>query len=677
MRADLFALTPDALEVLSNRGLVKRAQKEWESGSFSWQIHEDEAGSITVQWSDGVECLLPAQKTLSQSTCSCASTTLCRHLLRSVLAYQHHHVAPPPPESSQGESAPPPAPAPTPWDPGTISDTHLSQVLSKSTLLRSQQLSQSPHLLELVRSRKPTCTIHTLACRVRFLVPGDPRYTYCDCAEPDPCSHVPLAIQAFRLLDPAQKSGLIHWGDWTLRIPEGVLAATEQELQSLWQIGLAAITDLHLERLKRQEIACRSADLIWPADILSDIRHEIERYRQHDARFSPIALVEQIGEWCIRRDAICYANQPVPQLFIRGLPSDRPTDVGSARLIGLGCGVVQHRQGVELSAYLQDMDSGVVVAVCREFADPPPPDKPRHFGQLAQTPAFKGISLATLASGQVMVKGGKRTSNGQFLPGRSAAHAHPQSFQWEHLQSSILAEDFAEVVARLATQPPRCLGPRRLTYQLGVCQVKGISEVAFWEAEQAVYANLLDTQNQTALLRHPYTSRSAAGTEALLTALRTRGEQLCFVAGQFSYRSDGLQLSPIALIFEEGGQRTMLQPWIEQGEVKAFSSAIADMAWRDPRRDFPGAVIEALGELLVLGLTRLGSREVEVWRQLCQQGSALGFVRYLAPMTYLADLLEQKSKTLTWDPQPALPVILQIVVLSRLAQESLIGNQSR
>ncbi len=32
MRADLLALTPDALATLANRGLVKRAQKELEKG---------------------------------------------------------------------------------------------------------------------------------------------------------------------------------------------------------------------------------------------------------------------------------------------------------------------------------------------------------------------------------------------------------------------------------------------------------------------------------------------------------------------------------------------------------------------------------------------------------------------------------------------------------------------
>ena len=52
-RADLLALTLDDLIVLSNRGLVKRAQRELASGQFTDEWTETEAGTIHIQWSDG------------------------------------------------------------------------------------------------------------------------------------------------------------------------------------------------------------------------------------------------------------------------------------------------------------------------------------------------------------------------------------------------------------------------------------------------------------------------------------------------------------------------------------------------------------------------------------------------------------------------------------------------
>jgi hypothetical protein len=88
MRQDLLALTIDDLITLSNRGLVKRAQQELQPPDLTGEIVEDNLGNLTVDWSDEICCKLPVQTTLFQSQCSCPATSLCRHLLRSVLFYQ-------------------------------------------------------------------------------------------------------------------------------------------------------------------------------------------------------------------------------------------------------------------------------------------------------------------------------------------------------------------------------------------------------------------------------------------------------------------------------------------------------------------------------------------------------------------------------------------------------------
>src|SRR5215470_8148135 len=91
MRADLLALTSDDLASFSNRGLTRRAEQEVSAGTLSCTITEDPHGTVTVRWSDNVECQLPADARLTDSVCSCPSTTLCRHTLRSIFAYQREH----------------------------------------------------------------------------------------------------------------------------------------------------------------------------------------------------------------------------------------------------------------------------------------------------------------------------------------------------------------------------------------------------------------------------------------------------------------------------------------------------------------------------------------------------------------------------------------------------------
>src|SRR5690606_25526357 len=86
-RPDLLALTLEDLESFSNRGLVKRAVKEFESAESPPTISETDAGDVSVSWPDGIRCEIGAKATLAQARCTCDATALCRHVLRSVLAY--------------------------------------------------------------------------------------------------------------------------------------------------------------------------------------------------------------------------------------------------------------------------------------------------------------------------------------------------------------------------------------------------------------------------------------------------------------------------------------------------------------------------------------------------------------------------------------------------------------
>src|SRR5437868_1806578 len=90
-RTDLLALTPDDVTALTNRGTANRARRDVYENLFTFQLAETDAGEVTFVWSDGPRCTFPAGKTAREGACSCPATALCRHLMRSVFAYQAHH----------------------------------------------------------------------------------------------------------------------------------------------------------------------------------------------------------------------------------------------------------------------------------------------------------------------------------------------------------------------------------------------------------------------------------------------------------------------------------------------------------------------------------------------------------------------------------------------------------
>ena len=651
MRADLIALTVDDLAAFSNRGLARRAEQEVAAGTLTCEIDEDAAGTVTVRWSDAVECRLPAGARLSDSRCSCPATTLCRHILRSIFAYQRKFASasvaqPTPVAASSGTS--PAAAATAPWNPATITDAQLAPHYPPAELARWQRELAAGHVIQVWTGVKPRALIHTLGCTVNFLVPHDPRYAVCDCAADAPCGHVVLAVAAFRLLAPDATTGLISTATVVPPPPVTLLDEIEQDLLALAQTGLARAAPLQVDRWRRLADRVHREELVWPAEVLHEIADLHAAYLAHDARFDPRDFAELLAELAQRLDAIRAERTPVPHLFVRGTPKDRETEFGSARLIGIGCSMRTTRAATEISAHMQDSDSGAITAFTRRFpvktdaSGAPPP--PRSFAELARGIALKGVSFAAIGRGQLLVKGGRRTPSGRFVPGRAAASVAPQAYAWETLRSPLRVSGFAEAREQLRDAVPAALGPRQVGSRLTVCPVTLAEEVDFDVTRQETVARLTDPAGDTAWLLHPYTSRGAAGSENLLQALRASPGGIRFVCAHAQLEGATLVLRPLSVVFEVDGRRFCVQPWVDES-VSAGAGAIAERGESSrasssvhPVHDYLEELLDALAERWLTGSTHADP----AWNRLATLGTALGLARLadFADLDQPARLLE-------------------------------------
>ena len=205
-RTDLLALSPDDLAAITNRGAVKRAERELEAGTPAFEIADTPGGELVVKWSDGITCRFPPGKPLHDAVCSSGVAGISRHVVRSVLAYQKHCAA----EDARvattaiGPAAPATA-ASTAWDPGTISDDELIARFRGAAVTKARQRFRQGILVELARGAKPLARFLDEPCTLRFMVPGDLRYVTADCAESLLATYVPLAVWAFRLAGRAHR----------------------------------------------------------------------------------------------------------------------------------------------------------------------------------------------------------------------------------------------------------------------------------------------------------------------------------------------------------------------------------------------------------------------------------------------------------------------------------------
>ena len=117
----------------------------------------------------------------------------------------------------------------------------------------------------------------------------------------------------------------------------------------------------------------------------------------------------------------------------------------------------------------------------------------------------------------------------------------------------------------------------------------------------------------------------------------------------------------------------MLQPWIDRwdGKRAAATPPLGSGPAREshPILGYPSQVMDALGELLLIGLQRTDQQTARSWQELCRQGATVGFVRFLAPLEQLANELAQKANTLRWDWRGAARAAIVAAVLAKLAQE--------
>ncbi len=805
-RVDLLSLSLHDLELLTNRGTVKRASRELTEREVTFEIDETENLDVNCKWSDEQTCRFSGTGTVKDAVCTCSAVTICRHIIRSILAYQQQaqgatqsldapstsekvrqadtsggeqdsnedspargtepgssgsalsatdptslettdtggkreaQVASPiscqdtkpsgisddvasaehsilteagsgehPPGSSEqrqssleqplgsfdqtsgspDESAEPrhamqAAIGTYPWNPGTISDATLQLHFKKILLTKAKKLLNDGQIVEAVISGKPFVRFHTLSHTVRFLVPDDIRYAHCDCADNFPhCVHAPLAVLAFRQLKEGKKADLYETAAVAVPVPGDIFEDTEEALSKLIEEGIATENKLASAALKRAASRLSEGNQLWLSETMNDLLLELERYHEHDARFSSITVSELMGDLLARLDAIVADTNVLPRRFICGLSSDKASSVSSSRMIGLGCGARILRKSSELTAYFQDLSSGNLVSVRKEFITED--GEPKPFWKLASKPVLRNNTLHQLGSGQLLTKGGKLSPSRQYHHARATYTLNHQMYRWESLRAPLLVETFDELRAMIGIRPPRFLSPRHAGLSFYVCKVKEATNIEFNYVDQCIEADLVDEVGGTAHLLFPFYSVCADGAESLLQGLRSRPTQVRFVSGYVRGRGTALIIEPVGVVFEEGERRFMIQPWVDEAtptttavnEKESLPRASTDTRLEqlrpDPVYDYAERVMEELGNLVTAGLRRSNSDTASAWRRLKTEGTSIGSSLLVSPVAHISEQLEAKLSTASWDSKSTLRFIKILTVLCQVARHESTG----
>ena len=322
------------LEGLSNRGTVKRAYKdlEQEQPEVVW---DEETGEAQAAFGDTV-CHIRAP--LGESTCSCPSRSVCRHIVAAILYLRQGLIAEeyPPSQASAGETSEAAAPAgETSAAAAPVAEAPAAEVPAAG--LVPSELRQA--LLAVPLSRiKNACgdkagrefagrieagerPVIEAGSTVTVTFPWDGRtvhllypleYSACSCHSRKFCAHKALAVLAFQLEDKAVsiqafKSQIEEAEDWDQAAVSQALCSLKEGIGLQLATGLSRLSPEAAESMERLAVISHGAGL---AAFEAGCRRAASQYRQYFSRAAAFREEELLEELLsLYRRAECLARE--------------------------------------------------------------------------------------------------------------------------------------------------------------------------------------------------------------------------------------------------------------------------------------------------------------------------------------------------------------------------------
>ena len=472
LRADLLELTPEALTALANAGFVKRAQKDVAAGLLP-RLELDADGTVAAHFDDGVLTRLPPARTLRDAACTCPASSMCRHRVMLVLAYQAQAGGAALAASSSAQAAGEaeaavdatsaaaevqagvlPSGAARPanaspdaafsgWSPAHFDDAALAASFAPAVLEQAARLAAARPVIAV----QPGHGAHAAPvarlplCSVRFFSRSSLVHARCDCQQGSGCAHVVLAVWAFReagewrpgeaermvALSPRRAEGSAAEGVVATRWLDGEAAQAARAqldalLLALWLEGSGQPLMALSARVEALRAQLQSLGWRWVEDGLDELWMLLQAQQARSSRFDAQRLLDVAAELWARPRAAAHVQAPT-------MPGAAPPPLHASQILGLGVKgevALSHLRLVSLGAVLWSDDEGEGADVL--LADPDTQSVTvleRQWPRTADasaggTPApltgrrVAGFPLRQLAAGQVITKTALRRANGRI-----------------------------------------------------------------------------------------------------------------------------------------------------------------------------------------------------------------------------------------------------------------------
>jgi hypothetical protein len=520
-RSDLLALGDEALVMLANRGLVKRATKDIDKGNGpTVEVLGD--GTVVGNFDDVTTTMAPGVP-FKLTSCTCGAARACRHRVATVLAYQALHADPRPGERP-------------PFD---VSEDVLKARLGDAVYRaaarqRARGFSATVRYDDFPVVLLPTCT-------VTFLVPWDLAHARCDCVTSVDCEHVAMAAWALRASPSEDGEHLVALTDGadTVHGHDAIADLTDlahELIRGGWSGALQGIEP----RAAAVQAALRRRRLVWLDDLFESLLAAMRDNHAGLASTDPHACSHLLTELHMRCSARPSARAPRDHLHGQGVSG--ATKLDHVVLRGLGARYrISGRVG-RLSVFFRERGSDDALVLERSWTvdegNTPPP------GPVMGRRRLVGTTVDVLATSNVTTRGATRRPNRVIDISKHRMQTSVMRGSGQRLEAS---EDYGALLEQLAARVPQAMGPRVRAWRVVVVSFGDVEDAGYDPGTRTVWGVLADKNGKHLIVTSEWHPEAPAGPGLLGRAL-TEGAN--FITAEAHLRRGTLWLEPLTIGFD-------------------------------------------------------------------------------------------------------------------------------
>ncbi|WP_064681719.1 SWIM zinc finger family protein [Rhizobium bangladeshense] len=485
-RFDAAALGDALLEAASSKGLLRRARRDVEAGLVRLSGWE---GGTALAEADGESVRLSAGP-LSQASCSCPATGLCRHILAGILVIRDagEGASADAPVTAGSELAPAAAAADAHAEILALGEDAIARAFGRAAYIKAQTLLSA---LEADAVR-----IETSANAVRIQLGDHPQVLYPAGGGPAGMISKAAASQRATLHAAALLAvrGPVESGaasgqalEEPEKLPSGVLEEAAALLCDAARQALSKAPAGLEERIGDLVLSSRAEAMPRLAGEFRTIAAMIRRRRERLDAADPAELLVMLA----RAYALTQALQAAPDApLLFGAAGQAPQPLETIDLVGCGLRLWQSESGARgVTGYYLAADGRSFSATLARAPGSDPGFTPSH---AATGETVFGRSLAAIAGSAFRLEGAAVSGDGRLHTGSGRAELLEAG--WEAATARIdgvVIDDWSQCATRLArafrpklAAPPRRAEPLILRpARFGPLRFDGVAQVGRWPVQ--------------------------------------------------------------------------------------------------------------------------------------------------------------------------------------------------